>query len=188
MARQKLFGTLVLIAVFSAMGAVERVDYSVEGSNVQRRQIESFNRGFSVSGSSIAALGIAPALEWPPADYDITGFRFNIFAGEHIDVYGLDLGLFGNFVKREIGGLQIAGLFNVAGESDCAVQVAAICNNCTGDFGGVQLSAVNVTEKGRGLQVGLVNRANILYGVQIGLANFIDASSVRFFPFVNCAF
>ena len=187
MIRQKLCGTLVLIAGLSAMGAVERIDYLTAGSNVQRRQVEADNRGFSVSGSAIAAFGIAPVLEWPAADYEITGFRFNIFAGEHIDVYGFDLGIFGNFVKREIGGLQIAGLFNVAGEADCAVQVATACNYCKGDFGGVQLGLVNVTEKGRGLQVGLVNRANLLYGVQIGLANFIDASPVRFFPVVNCA-
>ena len=188
MIRNKLCGALALLSVLSAMGAVERIEYSSDGSNVQRRQVESDNRGFSVSGSSIVAMGVAPILEWPTADYDITGFRLNIFAGEHIDVYGLDLGIFGNFVKREIGGLQIAGLFNVVTESDCAIQVAAACNYCKGDFGGVQLGLVNVTEKGRGLQVGLINRANILYGVQIGLANFIDASSVRFFPIFNCAF
>ena len=171
-----------------ALLAVERVDYVSDGSNVKRRQMESENRGYAVSGSSPIAFGIAPKIEWPAAGYEITGFRFNLFAGEHVDVYGLDIGIFGNFVKREVGGLQIAGLFNAVGESDCTVQIAAASNYCSGDFGGVQVGLVNVVEKGRGLQVGLVNRANILYGVQIGLANFIDASTVRFFPVVNCAF
>jgi len=168
--------------------AVERIDYATSGSNVQRRQSESDANGLEVAGSSIISLGIAPRLEWPSADYEVTGFRFNFFAGEHVDVYGLDLGIVGNFVKREVGGLQIGGLFNAVGESDGAVQVAIASNYCSGDFGGAQVGLVNVTEKGRGLQIGLVNRANILYGVQIGLANFIDASSVRFCPVVNCAF
>jgi hypothetical protein len=188
MTLQKLCGALALIVGSTALGAVERVDYADTGSNVQKRRAESEQRGFEVSSSSFAAFGIVPALEWPAADYEIDGFRFNLFAGEHVDVYGFDLGVFGNFVKREVGGLQIAGLFNVVGESDGALQIAAVCNYCKGDFGGVQVGLVNVTEKGRGLQLGLVNRANILYGVQIGLANFIDASSVRFFPIVNCAF
>lgn len=188
MTRKKLCGALVLIVGVTTLGAVERVDYAATGSNVQRRRAESEQRGFEVADSSFAAFGIVPALEWPTADHEIDGFRFNLFAGEYVDVYGFDFGVFGNFVKREVGGLQIAGLFNVVGESDGALQIAAACNYCKGDFGGVQVGLVNVTEKGRGLQVGLVNRANILYGVQIGLANFIDASTVRFFPIVNCAF
>ncbi len=185
---RRLCGAFALIVGLTALGAVERVDYASTGSNVQRRRVETEQRGFEVVGYSFAAFGIVPALEWPAAENEIDGFRFNLFAGEHIDVYGFDLGVFGNFVKREVGGLQIAGLFNVVGESDGALQIAAACNYCKGDFGGVQVGAVNVTEKGRGLQLGLVNRANILYGVQIGVANFIDASSVRFFPLVNCAF
>jgi len=176
-----------IVATSCVLAAVERVDFT-DGSNVQRRRAASDNRGYAVAGSSVAAFAIAPIVEWPAADYAVTGFRFDLFAGDHVDVYGLDIGLVGNFVKREIGGLQLAGLFNVVGESDCAVQVAAACNYCKGDFGGVQVGLVNVTEKGRGVQVGLVNRANILYGVQIGIGNFIDASPVRFFPLVNCAF
>lgn len=186
-AKQGLCCMIALIVGFSAFGAVERVDYA-GGSRVQRRHAESHERGFTVSGSSVAAFAVAPRLEWPAEDHEIAGFRLSVFAGEHVDVYGLDVGVVGNFVKREIGGLQLAGLFNVVGESDCAVQVAAACNYCRGDFGGVQLGLVNVTEKGRGVQVGLVNRASILYGVQIGIGNFIDSSPVRFFPIVNCAF
>lgn len=186
--KMKMTVTAVIAVTVCALAAVERVDYASDGSNVQRRRIESENSSFAVAGSSVAAFGIAPKIEWPAENYEVTGFRFNLFAGEHVDVYGFDLGVFGNFVKREVGGLQIAVLFNVVGESDCAVQIAPGCNYCSGDFGGVQIGLVNVTEKGRGLQLGLINRANILYGVQIGLANFIDASSVPLFPVVNCAF
>ena len=185
---RRCFCLIVAVVVgMSAYAAVQRVDYG-DGSNVQRRQMEKDRRGYEVDGSAFAAFGIAPNLEWPAASWEITGLRFNLFAGEHVDVYGFDLGVVGNFVKREVSGLQIAGIFNSVGESDGAVQLAAFCNYCSGDFGGVQIGLANVVEKGRGLQVGLINRANILYGVQIGLANFIDASSVRFFPVLNCAF
>lgn len=188
MARLRICGAFALLAGCTAFGVVERVEYASTNSNVQRRKVESEQRGFEVAGSSSVAFGIVPALEWPATDYEITGFRFSLFAGEHVDVYGVDLGIFGNFVKREVGGLQIAGLFNVVGESDGAFQVAAACNYCPGDFGGVQIGAVNVVEKGRGVQIGVVNRANILYGVQIGVLNIIDSSSVQCFPIINCAF
>ena len=185
--KTRLMAVVALAVATCAIAAAERVDY-VTGSNVQRRQMAAENRGVSVAGSSPIALAFAPGVECPAADYDVTGFRFSLFAGDHVDVYGLDIGIFGNFVKREVGGLQISGLFNVVGESDCAVQIAAACNYCKGDFGGVQIGLVNVVEKGRGVQVGLVNRANILYGVQIGVLNFIEASTVSVFPILNCAF
>ena len=179
---------VAMTLVTSAFSAVERADYSDSGSNVQRRRMESEQRGYAASDSASVAFAIAPRLEWPSAEYEVKGFRLSFFAGDHVDVYGLDLGVVGNFVKREVGGLQIGGLFNAVGEADCAFQVAAACNYCSGDFGGVQIGFVNIAEKGRGLQVGLVNRSNLFYGVQIGLANFNGASFARFFPIVNCAF
>ena len=189
MKRKKMMMLAAVVTVAtSAFSVVERVDYSDSGSNVQRRRVESEQRGYAVSGSSPVAFAIAPRLEWPSADCEVTGFRLSLFAGDHVDVYGLDLGVVGNFVKREVGGLQIGGLFNAVGEADCVFQVAVACNYCSGNFGGVQIGIVNITEKGRGLQFGLVNRANLFYGVQVGLANFNGASPVSFFPLVNCAF
>ena len=183
-----LFGIFLVLFGMTSFGEVERVDYAGSGSNVHQRQLAGENKCFSISGTSVFAFGVAPKLEWPSADYEIKGLRLNVFGGEHVDVYGLDVGVFGNFVKREIGGVQLAGVFNVAGESDFALQMCSLCNYCSGDFGGVQIGAVNTVEKGRGLQVGVVNCANILYGVQIGVLNYNAASSLAFMPFVNCAF
>ena len=188
---KKIRATLCAIAVmtgFIAPASIERMDYTDTGSKVHNRELAGENRGFSVVGSSGFSFNVASKLGWPPSDYEITGFRFNIFAGEHVDVYGLDLSVFSSFVKREVGGVQIAGLFNVVGESDCTLQLASACNYCKGYFGGVQIGAVNVIENGRGLQVGLVNSANILYGVQIGIVNYIAGSTLPVAPFFNCAF
>ena len=189
--RQKMKNACFGAALFAGTAihaAVERVDFAESGSNVIRRQTEEANRGFAVSGTSFFALGLAPRVEFPPLDYDVTGLRLNLLIGDHTDVYGLDVGVLGNFVKREIGGLQVAGLFNVVGESGGALQLACICNNCKGIFSGAQIGAVNVAEKCTGLQLGLVNRAYRLSGVQVGLLNFIDTSAVSLFPIVNFSF
>lgn len=185
---KKICSMLVLMTCLGVFGAVERVDYTGTGSNVQKRQFAGENNGFSVAGSSFVSFGVAPRLQWPSADYEITGFRLNLFTGEHVDVYGLDFGVIGNFVKREIGGVQMAGVFNVVGESGGALQFATLCNYCKGDFGGVQLGLINITEKGRGFQLGIVNWADILYGVQVGVINYNAASSLPIAPFFNCAF
>lgn len=177
-----------LVAGTALHAAAERVDYADSGSNVLRRQAEETNRGNAVSGTSFVAVGIAPRVELPSLDYEITGLRLNLLVGDHTDVYGLDVGVLGNFVKREIGGLQVAGLFNVVGESGGALQFACICNNCKGIFSGAQIGAVNVAEKCTGLQLGLVNRAYRMSGVQVGLLNFIDTSAVSIFPIVNFSF
>ena len=185
---KKLLGTMVLMMGLDLFGAIERVDYSATSSKVQRRQLAGENSGFTVAGASIVSFGVALRLQWPSADYEITGFRLNLFTGEHVDVYGLDFGVIGNFVKREIGGVQMAGVFNVVGESGGALQFATLCNYCKGDFGGVQLGLINITEKGRGFQLGIVNWADILYGVQVGVINYNAASSLPIAPFFNCAF
>lgn len=179
---------IVLVVGIVVHAEAVRVDYAETGSNVLRRQTEETNRGYAVSGTSFIALGFAPRLEFPSLDYDIVGLRLNLLIGDHTDVYGLDAGVLGNFVKREIGGLQIAGLFNVVGESGGAVQLACVCNNCKGIFSGAQIGLVNVAEKCTGLQVGLINRSYSMSGVQIGLLNFIDMSSVSVFPLANFSF
>jgi len=165
----------------------ERTDYESTSLVAQRRQAAE-QQGFTPVGTSFAAFSLAPSLELPARDYSIAGLRINLIVGDHIDVYGLDVGVFGNFVKREVGGLQVGGFFNVVGESGGALQVAGLFNNCKGSFAGVQLSPFNIVESGTGLQVGVVNRAYSLSGVQIGLVNIIENSPVSFFPVVNFSF
>lgn len=168
-------------------GSAVRTEYA-SISNVQRRQSEKDVTYCDVYGSSIAAISLFPAFEAPCANYEIDGLRLNIGVGEHVDVYGVDLGVIGNKVRREVGGLQIGVLFNTAGESGGALQIAAICNYVTGDFSGAQIGLFNLAEKGCGLQVGLVNKSVHFQGLQIGVLNFNEASPVSFFPIVNFAF
>ncbi|MBQ2632710.1 MAG: hypothetical protein IJG13_23780 [Kiritimatiellae bacterium] len=176
-------GTIVL----PVCADVVRTDYEPTSIVRQRRHAEE-EKGFAPVGSSFAAFGIAPSLEWPARDFEIMGFRFNLIVGDHVDVYGLDLGVFGNFTRREIGGLQLAGLFNVVGESGGALQVAGLFNNSKGAFSGAQVGLFNIVEEGCGVQVGVVNRAYGLSGVQIGVVNVFENSPVSFFPLVNFSF
>lgn len=157
-------------------------------SNVERRRMHTDMTYYDVHGSSPLALGILPMLETPEVNSEITGFRLNLGVGEHVDVYGLDIGVIGNKVRREIGGIQIGVLFNTAGESGGALQLAAICNYVTGDFSGAQIGIFNLAEKGCGLQLGIVNKSTTFQGLQIGVFNINSTSSVPFFPIVNFAF
>lgn len=175
-----------LAASATARADAVRVDCAQDG-NIQRKQRQKDQAGFEADGLAFAALGVFPDLELPDANREVRGVRFNLVAGEHVDVYGIDVGVIGNIVRREVAGLQCAAVFNHAGESRSAVQFAAV-NICDGSFAGLQAGAFNFAEKAAGIQIGVVNRANIMRGVQIGLANFIASSPVPFFPVVNCAF
>ena len=52
---------------------------------------------------------------------------------------------------------------------------------------GLALGLFTMTDVGNGVQIGVVNVAKER-GVQIGLLNFIEDSSLSFFPFVNVKF
>lgn len=168
-------------------GSAIRTEYA-NVSNVQRSQNEKDLTYCDINCSSPLAIALFPTFEVPCVNSAITGLRLNLGVGEHVDVYGLDIGVVGNIARREIGGIQIGLIFNSAGESDGALQVALACNSVTGEFNGAQVGIFNFAEKGCGLQLGVVNSATSLQGVQIGLLNFNEASSVPFFPIMNCAF
>jgi hypothetical protein len=67
----------------------------------------------------------------------------------------LCLGPIGNISGR-VDLLQVAGVFNMAGESIEGVQAAGVFN-MAGDIDGVQVGLVNLAGKVRGVQVGLIN-------------------------------
>ena len=186
MAKWKLCGTIVLWLGLSAHAAVQRVDYATN-SNVQRREMIREEAQFKIEGSSIAAFGVVPALSFPDANYEIDGFRFNLFVGEHVDVYGLDIGIVGNIATREFNGLQIAPFFNRIGESSGSLQVS-LFNRCDGCFSGLQVGGVNIAEKGAGAQVGIINVGNGFTGIQIGVVNMISDSNHPLLPLANFAF
>ncbi|MGN0854682.1 MAG: LA_2272 family surface repeat-containing protein [Kiritimatiellia bacterium] len=183
---QLLCGAFALISGFAASGAVERVGYAID-SNIQRREIARKETQYTVDGWSLAAFGVVPMLSFPDANHEIDGLRFNLFAGEHVDVYGLDIGVFGNVTRREFCGLQIAPLFNKIGESGGALQIS-VFNRCEGSFCGLQVGGINIAEKGAGAQIGLVNVGNNFQGLQLGVINMISASNHPFLPFANFAF
>jgi len=163
------------------------------------------------------ALGICPVIEYPRADYDVKGFRLNLLAGRHGNVYGGDLGTVVNICDKSCVGLQLAGLCNVVGDSAWSVQLAAACNysdrysrgvqlaaanwsdedfagvqagcfNFAGDVVGLQLGVLNSAESGGGLQVGAVNVSGGFTGVQVGLININLSSGVPVLPIVNMMF
>ena len=184
--KQKLCGAFALIVGLTALGAVERVGY-VTNSNIQRREIAMEATKFTIDGTSFAAFGIVPMLSFPDANHEIGGFRFNLFVGEHVDVYGLDIGIFGNITRREFNGFQIAPFFNRIGESGGALQIS-IFNRCDGYFSGLQVGGVNIAEKGAGAQIGFINVGNNFQGLQLGVINMISDSNHPILPFANFAF
>lgn len=186
MVKWRLCGTIVLLLGLSAHAAVQRVDYATN-SNVQRRETIREESQFRIDGSSIAAFGIVPVLSFPGANYEIDGFRFNLFVGEHVDVYGLDIGIVGNIATREFNGLQVAPFFNRIGESAGVFQVS-LFNRCDGYFGGLQVGGVNIAEKGAGAQIGIINVGNNLQGLQLGVVNMISDSNHPLLPLANFAF
>lgn len=168
-------------------------------------------------GEFPCAFSIVPILEWPSQGCDVWLFRFNLLAGNHRTVKGLDLGVLGNRVDGESAGLQLAGIWNDCGASigSLGVAVAAnyseyswdgvqvACVNWTeGEMNGIQLGVVNMAGRDLGLQVGLcnfsgksigiqlgvINVSEALSGVQVGLINVNTASSVPVLPFLNIGF
>ena len=164
------------------------------------------------------AISIVPMLEAPSETWDVVVLRLNLFVGNHRAVYGLDLGVLGNFADYKMNGLGIGGLFNSVGESDSALHIAGIFNFAAFDFNGCQISGVcsitegthcgvqiglgnyagnlvgvqiggfNSIEKGTGVQIGLFNSADCLAGLQLGLININHSSSVSCLPILNFAF
>ena len=163
------------------------------------------------------AFGLYPAWEWPDEAYDVKGFRFNLLAGRHGNVYGVDLGALVNVCDKSCAGMQFAGLCNVVGDAALSAQFAAACNyshryskgfqlavvnwadedfagvqmggfNCAGDFTGLQMGVLNSAESGGGFQLGVVNVSDEFVGVQFGLINLNLSSGVPVLPIMNIMF
>lgn len=163
------------------------------------------------------AFGASPIFELPGQDHDVKGFRFNLLAGRHCNVYGVDLGIVANICDNSCAGLAFAGICNVVGDSAWSAQFSAICNysdnysrgfqfsmvnwsdedfaggqiglfNCVGDFAGLQMGVLNSAESGGGFQFGMVNVSGEFSGVQFGLININLSSGVPVLPIMNVMF
>lgn len=141
------------------------------------------------------SIGIIPPVQFPPADFTVTGARVNLIYGKHRDVYGLDVGVLGNITEQTFTGIGLAGGFNYTKGNTTAIllQGAGIANvntNKTKIYGaqvalglnmndaessvvGLQLAAVNLSAHTNvyGVQAGVFNKAKSVYGLQIGLVN-----------------
>jgi hypothetical protein len=141
------------------------------------------------------AVSIAPGIQFPPADFTVTGLRLSVLVGQHRDVYGFDFGLIGNMTQQTFSGLAVSGLFNYTGGTTNVIglQAAALLNYNTNKTSilGIQLAAVNSNTASSkliglqlalsnlspftrvyGMQLGLYNKAQDVYGFQIGLVNY----------------
>lgn len=171
----------------------------------------------SGEGWGPVAFGAYPAWEYPGENYDVKGFRFNLLAGRHGNVYGVDLGSLVNMCDKSCAGVQLAGLCNVVGDAALSAQFAAACNysyryskglqlavvnwadedfagvqtgcfNCVGEFSGFQMGVLNSAESGGGFQLGVVNVSDEFVGVQFGLINLNLSSGVPVLPIMNMLF
>ncbi len=221
MKRGSVFAIGLLVAVVAfAQGAYQTHEFAevnAQQSSYRARTFVKEDLAPPSQGMTCVALGILPLVSFPNENYDVYGLRINVLAGRHRSLYGLDVGLVGNSVSGNAGGLQVAGFYNTVGSSSGALQCALFFNRARQDFTGLQSSWVNLTEEtlqgvqlglgnmcctlngfqsglinkcdvGGGVQIGLLNFSTRLSGVQIGLLNFNDDSLVPVCPILNCAF
>jgi hypothetical protein len=154
----------------------------------------------SSAHAAVSPLGVSivPPVEFPPADFTITGARLDVLWGDHHKVYGIDLGGLGNVTDQESWGIQVAGLMNYnKGEADIVLlQAAGIANinvnkvhmigiqaalynsnMAESTLAGLEVGLYNNSPHAKviGLQAGVFNKANEVYGFQIGLINMTDS-------------
>ena len=163
---------------------------------------------------SSVACGFYPAWEYPGECCDVEGLRFNLLAGRHRNVTGVDFGTLVNICDGSFSGIEFAAVCNVVGDSAWSAQFAAVCNyssnyargvqlalvnlsdedfagiqlgcfNFVGDFVGLQTGLFNSAESGVGVQFGLVNVSGGFTGVQLGLLNINLSSGVPVLPVMN---
>ena len=103
----------------------------------------------------LAQASILPMLGTNTDNPDLTNLlSFNLFWGVNGGLEGMELGFFGNSIKRDMSGLQIAGLFNTIGNQTNGMQVAGLFNLSAGNLNGLQVSGLwNTAKHTNGMQV-----------------------------------
>ena len=105
--------------------------------------------------------------------------------GVRDNLHGLDVEFLGSY-QREVCGLQISGLANVATVESYGMNVAGLANLAKTAYG-LQLALLfNMTEELHGAQIALVNYTeDCPSGFQIGLVNIILQNKLPVLPIVN---
>lgn len=109
--------------------------------------------------------------------YTTSNFSLNVLGGTTGSINGLELGSLFNINKRNMHGVQSAGLFNMTEGSVNGLQMAGLLNNVKENFSGVQSAGlVNYVAKNTyGIQkAGLYNQTSGSFtGLQVaGIANY----------------
>jgi len=136
-----------------------------------------------------------------PAATDVAGLRLTLpFSTRHVNVTGIDLGLWGksqyfegiqinilrNDARDSLAGFQ-CGIYNTTGSGNLAGIQAGLWNEAN-SMCGLQAGLVNICGATEGLQVGIINRSDSMHGYQVGLINIIREAELRFFPVLNIGF
>jgi hypothetical protein len=105
--------------------------------------------------------------------------------GVRDSLHGCDVQFLGTY-QREVCGLQISGLANVATVESYGMNVAGLANLAKTAYG-LQLALLfNMTEELHGAQIALVNYTeDCPSGFQIGLVNIILQNKLSVLPIVN---
>jgi len=166
------FSGIQVSGVFAVSGWALDEAASIEG--VQLAGV--FTETGAVSGAQIGGL-VACASRvaglqfggWTVAADEVRGGQLGGLTSGAARVDGLQLSAAVD-LARSLRGVQLSGLTNVAGDMA---------------GGGMQVSAVNVVERGRGFQLGVVNAGRDFNGLQIGVLNIIRNGPIPVMPIVN---
>lgn len=98
----------------------------------------------------------------------VNKFSLNVLAGYSAGVEGLEIGGLVNIDRKNVKGLQIAGLGNVVGGTTSGAQIGGLFNNNRKNVTGLQLAGINnvILDTIRGVQIAGIN--NILRGTMHG--------------------
>jgi hypothetical protein len=117
-------------------------------------------------------------------DGDYGGFQLGLGGSKNFGDYtGLSLGLVHN-TYGHMRGYQMSVLLNIAGQLDGA-QTSAIFNMVRGDGEGLQLGAINISDRMKGVQLGAINYSRQFTGIQIGGMNIITEGMLPFMIGIN---
>jgi len=119
---------------------------------------------------------------------EVRGVRVNVLYGRNSSVEWLDVGSV-NSVEERAGGLQLAGVANLAGRVD-GIQIGGLFNEAEGRVRGLQACApLNHADEIGGLQLASHNFSRAVAGAQIGSGNLAEdrLSGLQLAGIVNLA-
>jgi hypothetical protein len=151
------------------------------------------NSSDNFTGIQIAGIMNNSAPDRYPRDNGVTfvkGIQIAGLGNTADNLYGIQLGGFGNGVTHVAVGIQVGLVGNVV-TSIKGIQIAGIYNfnyPKNSSVSGIQIGAFNYAENVTGLQIGLLNECINLKGLQIGLINHIVNGRFPFLPIINAQF